>query len=137
MASVLVELPGNEYERLQKEAERLGKSPQNLIQEWVVERLETETPKPLTERERAREALRKAGLLTELGPTLLARANASTATLEEVQAALGRVPHPSLSEIVIQQREPYSDPPCLLFGSKFYTCAYKQAPNDNFHQVLL
>jgi hypothetical protein len=110
MASVTVELPSSEYEQLQKEAARLGKSPQSLIQEWVAERLETETPKPMTERELTREALRKAGLLTELGPNLQAMAD-PTISIEEVREALSRVPHPSLSEIIIEQREPYSDPP--------------------------
>ena len=110
MASVTVELPSSEYKRLEEEAERLGKSPQSLIQEWVTERLQPESPKPMTERERAREALRKAGLLTELGPNLQAMAD-PTIPIEEIRKALSEVPHPSLSEIIIEQREPYNDPP--------------------------
>ena len=61
--------------------------------------------KPDSERERARQVLRAAGLLTELGPNLRKLAD-STVRLEDVQAALARVGGKTLSEIVLEQRGP-------------------------------
>ena len=61
--------------------------------------------RPASERERARQVLRAAGLLTELGPNLRRLAD-STVRLEDVQAALARAGGKTLSEIVLEQRGP-------------------------------
>jgi hypothetical protein len=60
----------------------------------------------MTDRERATEALRMAGLLAELSPEEKQRAARSTATLEEVQAALGRAGGKPLSELILEMRGP-------------------------------
>ena len=60
---------------------------------------------PDSDRERARQVLRAAGLLTELGPNLRKLAD-STVRLEDVQAALARAGGKTLSEIVLEQRGP-------------------------------
>ncbi len=62
---------------------------------------------PESLRERAREVLREAGLLTELGPELKQFiAEGPIITREEAQAIFARNPGKSLSEIVIEQRGP-------------------------------
>ncbi len=104
MTTLTLEIPSNLYRRLYEEANRLGKSPQVVAQELLAERLATATPVAEDEGEKARQILKKAGLLTELSPNVRRRAEASTATLEEVRAALDRVSGKPLSEIVLEQR---------------------------------
>jgi hypothetical protein len=66
-----------------------------------------ETPQPASsERERATEALRAAGLLTELSAEEKARAAQSTLTLDEARAILDRAGGKPLSEIIIEMRGP-------------------------------
>ena len=105
MADLRLELPPSEYKRLQKEAARLGKSPQGLAQEWLTERLNQLNSSSLNEKEKAKKALRAAGLLTELSPGLQKLADPSI-PLQEVREALSRPGDTSLSQIVIEQREP-------------------------------
>lgn len=57
-----------------------------------------------SDRDRAREVLRAAGLLAKPSPEMRERAARSTATLEEVSAALSRAGGTPLSEIIIEQR---------------------------------
>ena len=105
MTALNLKLPPQVYRRLCEEAARLGKSPQVVTQEWIVERL---TPSPAgvsSDRERVRQALRAAGLLTELGPNLRILAD-PTARLEEVRVALDRAAGKALSEIILEQRGP-------------------------------
>ena len=82
------------------EAERLGKPLQMVASEWLAK---FQPSSPANERERGREILRAAGLLTELGPELKKRAD-STISLDYVREALARAERPSLSEIVLEQR---------------------------------
>lgn len=105
MTTLTLELSPELYDRLDEEAERLGKLPQVLAQEWLVERLASPAPSPISEREKAREALRAAGLLTELGPNLSRMAD-PTVSLEDVVAAMVRAGGKPLSEIVLEQRGP-------------------------------
>jgi hypothetical protein len=105
MANLILELPIKEFEQLKEEANRLGKSPQDLVKEWIVQHLGTPSLGRLEEKERVKEALRNAGLLSQLGNNLQKLADSSI-SLAEIQAALGRVAQPTLSEIVIEQREP-------------------------------
>jgi hypothetical protein len=58
---------------------------------------------PDSDRERARQALHAAGLLTGLGPDLRRLAD-PTVRLEDVEAALARAGGKTLSEIVLEQR---------------------------------
>ena len=106
MVALNLKLPPHVYRRLREEAARLGKSPQVVAQEWIVER---PTPSPAavsSDRERARQALRAAGLLTELGPNLRRLAD-PTVRLEDVRTALNRAGGgKSLSEIILEQRGP-------------------------------
>lgn len=104
MTTLTLEVPSNLYQRLSEEANRLGKSPQLIAQELLVERLTTLKPALETEREKVSHILREAGLLSELGPTLRQRAEAATATLEEVRNALDQASSKPLSEIVLEQR---------------------------------
>jgi len=70
----------------------------------VVEELPTAAPN--NERERVRAVLRAAGKLAELTPGEKAIAARSTATLEEVSAALSRPGGRPLSDIVLEMRGP-------------------------------
>jgi len=61
---------------------------------------------PPDERERATEALRAAGLLTELSPEEKALAAQSTLTLEKARAILDRAGGKPLSEVILEMRGP-------------------------------
>ena len=106
MTVLNLKLSSEVYRRLHEEAARLGKPPQVVAEEWLAERLAPPpTTAPGSDRERARQALCAAGLLTELGPNLRRRAD-STVRLEDINAALDRAGGKTLSEIVLEQRGP-------------------------------
>lgn len=105
MTRLILDLPPELYERLQTEADQQGKSAQDVIQEWLAERLAW-PPAPPGERERAIEALHAAGLLAELSPEENVRAGQATMTLEEVRAALDRAGGKPLSELILEMRGP-------------------------------
>ena len=104
MATLTLDLPPELHERLRAEADRLGKPVATVVREWLAERLSP--PAPASDRERARAALRAAGLLVEFTPEERARAEEVTVTLEEVSADLERAGGRPLSEIVLEQRGP-------------------------------
>ena len=104
MTTITLDLPTDLYDRLREEADRAGKPPAVVAREWLAERLPA--PVAISDRDKAREALRAAGLLVEFPPDVIARARAVTVTLEEVSAALERAGGRPLSEIVIEQRGP-------------------------------
>jgi hypothetical protein len=106
MTMLTLELSPDLYARLRIEADHLGKSVQAVAQEWLAERLAQAEPAPVSDRDRTTEALRAAGLLAELSPEEKQRAARSTATLEEVRAALDRAAGKPLSEIILEQRGP-------------------------------
>ena len=113
MTTLSLDLPADVYHRLHQEADRVGRPVEALAADWLTERVPPAAPRddvpppaPPGERERALEVLRAAGLLTQLGPELKQRAEQSTATLEEVQAAFARAGGKPLSEIVIEMRGP-------------------------------
>jgi len=61
MTTITVDLPPDIYRKLQEQAQRSGKPPELVVREWLAERLAA--PQALSsDRERAREALRAAGL---------------------------------------------------------------------------
>ncbi len=105
MATLHMELPPDVYRRLLREARRLGKSPQDVAQEWVVERLMTRSGSVNDGRQKVRQALQEAGLLSELSPNLQ-RLVDPTVRLEDVKAALERTEGKALSEIILDQRGP-------------------------------
>jgi len=102
MTIVILDLLPDMYHRLNEEAQRQGKPIEAVAEALLSERLAA----PLSERDRATEVLRAAGLLAEPGPEMKGRAARSTATLEEVRAALAKGTGKTLSEIVIEQRGP-------------------------------
>ena len=117
MTTLTLDLPTELYERLSAEAERLGKPVATVAQNWLAERLEEASPAtsamgntpsagPMSDRDRTTEVLRAAGLLAELSPAEKARASRSTATLEEVSAALSRAGGKPLSELILEMRGP-------------------------------
>jgi hypothetical protein len=103
MTTLILELSQDIYQRLSEEAERQGKAPQVVVQEWVVERV-APTTISTSNREQTRRILQAAGLLTELGPGLKQMADASI-KLEDVVKVLSRVQGKSLSEVVLEQRK--------------------------------
>lgn len=104
MRTLTLELPTDIYQQLNNEANRLGKSTQLIVQEWVIERLVPKNPAIVNNRENARQALRAAGLLAEPSrPTLNRR---SSMSLEEVNAIFAQLGGKPLSEMVIEQRGP-------------------------------
>ena len=105
LSEVVLHLPIDLYQRLRWEAKRIGKPAPIMAQEWLAERLAAAPPPELDERARVTEVLRASGMLAELGPELLARAD-PTISLEKVQAALDRAGGKSLSEIILEQRGP-------------------------------
>lgn len=105
MSQLTIDLPSDVYERLCEAATRAGKDVAVLAGEWLVERLSESSP-PVSERERAREVLRAAGLLAEPTSEMRAIAARSTASLDEIHAIFARAGGKPLSEIVIEQRGP-------------------------------
>jgi predicted transcriptional regulator len=103
MKALTLELQPEMYRRLYEIAARLGKPPQVMAQEWLVERLTLPITTRDSDREKARQALNTAGLLTELSPNLRQFAD-PTVRLEDVSAALGQAGGKTLSEIVLEQR---------------------------------
>jgi len=105
MTTLTVELPTELYEHLRAEAEHVGEPVQSVVRRLLAERLMLPL-KSISERERVTDALRKAGLLAELGPEMKKRAAQSTMTLTEVQAALDAAGGPPLSEVILAMRGP-------------------------------
>ena len=105
MTILTLKLPPKVYRRLHEEADRLGRPPQVVAEEWLIERLASLTAAPGSERKKAHQALHAAGLLAELGPNLRRRAD-STVCLEDINAALDRAGGKTLGEIVLEQRGP-------------------------------
>ena len=103
MTELTVQLAPDVYQRLREEAIRLGKSPQAVAAEWLVEKLGLPKAISTGDRDLARQTLRAAGLLAELGPHLCERAD-PTVCLEDVSEALGRAGGKPLSEVVLEQR---------------------------------
>lgn len=101
MTTLTIDLPVDLYQRLHNEAYRVGRPVEELVETLLAEHL---PPTVQDERIRAREVLRAAGLLTELGPELKQLAASSTATLDEVSAVLSRPGGMPLSEIILDQR---------------------------------
>lgn len=70
MTTATLDLAPDTYDRLSEEAHRRGKPIEAVAEALLAERLAA----PVSERERATEVLRAAGLLTEPGPEMKGRA---------------------------------------------------------------
>ena len=105
MTTLTVELSTEQYEQLQIEATQAGEPVQRFAHRLLTERA-VPTRKLLREREQVTDALRKAGILSELGPAMKKRASEATMTLAEVQAALDASDGPLLSEVILAMRGP-------------------------------
>ncbi len=103
MTTLTLELPSETYYRLREEAERAGKLPQAIAQEWLIEQLTLSAQPQLSEREQVQLILAAHRLLAAPSDTPLPPTEAS---LEEVEATLSRAGGPLLSEIAIEQRGP-------------------------------
>ena len=104
MTVLTLELEPELYEHLRKEAARLDKSLEKTAETILSQQLVI--PTPASEKTKAIEALRKAGLLTELGPEMKKRAEQANLSLKEVQAALDAAEGKPLSEIILEMRGP-------------------------------
>ena len=105
MPTFTLELPPEAYRRLHEEADRLGKPPQVVVQEWLMERLSVPFPGSRSEREKVRQVLRAARLLVEQPPHPHQGVDQQVC-LEDVAAALARVGGKPLSDIILEQRGP-------------------------------
>lgn len=104
MTTLMIELPPDLYRRLEEVAAHEAKKPAEWARLLLEERL-VAVPEEKNEQEKARRALREAGLLVELGPGLkkLIRPGVHH---EEVEASLARAGGKPLSEIILDQRGP-------------------------------
>ena len=104
METLTLNMPTDMYQQLTQKASYLGQPPQVVALEWLRERLSPPLPTvPASEEDIGGQALREAGLLTELSPGLCELAD-PTVSLEEVVAAMSQAAGPSLSEIVLEER---------------------------------
>ncbi len=106
MTLLTLELTSDQYKRLRRRADRLGKTPQQLAKDLLARELAEHSGQSAPEQIQVTEALRAAGLLTELAPEEKRRAEATTVTLPEVRAALDRAAGKPLSELIIEMRGP-------------------------------
>lgn len=105
MTTLTLELSTEQYEQLQTEATQAGESVQLYAHRLLTGQV-IPISKPQSEREQVIIALRKADILSELGPAMKKRASEATMTLAEVQAALDASDGPPLSEVILAMRGP-------------------------------
>jgi hypothetical protein len=106
MTTLTLELPVELYDKLNAEATRLDTPVETVAQKVLAAGLANILPAEMSERERVREVLRAARLLSELSPEEKRRAEQCSVTLEEVQAELDEAGGPPLSELIIEMRGP-------------------------------
>ena len=104
MTTLMIELSPDLYRKLEKAAAQEAKQPAEWTRSLLEERLAA-MPAEEGERERARRALREAGLLGALSPGLQ-RLIRPEVRHEDVEAALARTGGQPLSEIILAQRGP-------------------------------
>ena len=104
MSTLTLTLTPTIFRRLQERAERAGRPPAKVAEDLLAEQL-TSPAEGETEREQVARVLRRAGLLSELGPELPPPID-PTVRPEEVVTALARAGGKPLSQIVLEQRGP-------------------------------
>jgi hypothetical protein len=106
MTLLTLELTSEQYKRLRRRANRLGKTPQQFAEELLTRELVESPLEDTQEQVKVTAVLRSAGLLTELTPDEKKRAEEVIVTLTEVRAALDRTAGKPLSEVIIEMRGP-------------------------------
>lgn len=109
MTTVTITLPSEIYDQLHASARQQGRQIEEVVQAWLIEhsaqlRTDLSLSAPAGERERAISVLRNAGLLTESGPEMKARAQRARLTLEQARVILDRPGGKPLSEIILEMR---------------------------------
>ena len=109
MTTLTIEMPPDMYERLLLTARKEQKPVESLAREWLAERI-APLPELFSNRERARVALRAAGLLVEPSFEQQKLAAANMLSSKERAALANRIskayPYATpLSEIIIAERE--------------------------------
>jgi hypothetical protein len=103
MERMILDVPGDIYELLERRAATAGKKPETVtldILESALKQGAAQTREPRT----AREILEASGRTRPLSDALRQRIIPGV-TMEEVQVSLSRAGRPSLSEIILEQRE--------------------------------
>jgi hypothetical protein len=104
---ITVRLPLIPYHRLQELAQQTGRTPESLTREIVERALRDTAASTPSPPKTARQILEAAGRVQPLSPSLRQKIIPGV-TLEEVRTALDKTSGPTLSEIILQQREPRS-----------------------------
>jgi predicted DNA-binding protein len=92
------------YHRLQELARQAGRTPESLTREIVERVLEESAAAAPATPQTARQILEATGRVRSLSPSLRQKIIPGV-TLEDVRTALDRAGGPSLSEIILRQRE--------------------------------
>lgn len=100
MPTLTLEIPPATYQKLDQEATRLNQS----IHRLILDELAKKFCLPLTDHETIDQALKAAGLLSELGPRLQHRAKSATMTLPEIIHLMSSTEGQSLTDILLEQR---------------------------------
>ncbi len=103
MSRIVVDIPPETYKRLQEEARKARKSPEELTRELI----EMSVRAGAIGGQTTREVLQASGRVVHLSESLR-RKIIPGVTLEEVRASLSTAGGPPLSEIVLGQRGPRS-----------------------------
>jgi predicted DNA-binding protein len=102
MSTITVELSPEVYARLARHAKEKGKAPDEYSRELLEKALS-----PVTYPQRsAKEVLKEAGMVVELGDELLQYISDDVPSLDEVVEIFSTTTGPSLTEILEQQRGP-------------------------------
>ena len=107
MERIVLDVPGDIYELLEERAATTGKKPETVTLDILESALKQPQPARAKEPPSAREILAASGRSRPLSDALRQRIIPGV-TLEEVQASLARVGGPSLSEMILGQREHYN-----------------------------
>jgi hypothetical protein len=104
MERMILDVPGDIYILLEKRAATAGKKPETITLDILKSALRRHKSAAEPVPRSAREILQSSGRSRPLSDALRQRIIPGV-TLEEVQASLARADGPSLSEIIVEQRE--------------------------------
>ncbi len=104
MERMILDVPGDIYELLARRAATAGKKPETVTLDILESALKQPDASQTREPSTAREILEASGRSRPLSAALRQRIIPGV-TLEEVQASLSKAGQPSLSEIILEQRE--------------------------------